>query len=203
MPDLGRGRTRGRGDRGGVLTEAAVLTPVLLLIVFAAFDLGLAYHDFVATSDAVRSAGRSASVLGDNAMADHDVLQDIGEDLEGAIGVDVERVVIWLADGPNDTMPLTCSVALPGAGTTDACNVYGPQHFDDDEDQFGCVATVDAPTPPDRFWCPTDRVTSIEAGSDYLGIQIDAVRPYVTGLFGASTDFSASTIVRLEPEDDE
>ncbi len=176
---------------------------MLLLILFAAFDLGLAYHDFVATSDAVRTAGRTASILGDNAMADHDVLVDLGDDLEASIGAEVQRVVIWLADGPDDTAPTSCRTALPGAGVTGTCNVYGPQHFEQAEDRFGCVATVVAPTPPDRFWCPTDRVTSVATGSDYLGIRVDVDRPYVTGLFGASTSFSASTIVRLEPEDDE
>ena len=48
-------------DRGAVAVEAALVTPVLLLIVVAIVEFGLVYKDQIAATSAVRSGARMAS----------------------------------------------------------------------------------------------------------------------------------------------
>jgi Flp pilus assembly protein TadG len=50
------------GDGGAVAVEAAIITPLLLLIVFGIIDFGLLIKDDVAVTSAVRAVSRTASV---------------------------------------------------------------------------------------------------------------------------------------------
>jgi hypothetical protein len=52
---------RRRGDRGAVAVEAALVTPLLLLLVFGIIEFSLLLRDHVAVSSAVRTGGRIAS----------------------------------------------------------------------------------------------------------------------------------------------
>src|SRR5690349_2782485 len=62
---LGRlGRVRGRAERserGAALVEAALIIPVILLLVFGAIEYGFAFKDAAAVSGAARSGARIAS----------------------------------------------------------------------------------------------------------------------------------------------
>ena len=44
------------------MTELALITPVLLLILFAIVQFGIAFHNYVALTDAVRAGARTAAV---------------------------------------------------------------------------------------------------------------------------------------------
>ncbi len=58
------GRVRGRrvrGERGAALVEAALILPLILLIVFGAIEYGFAFKDASSVSSAARSGGRIAS----------------------------------------------------------------------------------------------------------------------------------------------
>ncbi len=53
-------RTR-RGDRGAVAVEAALVTPLILLLIVGIVELALLMRDDVALTSAVRNGGRTAS----------------------------------------------------------------------------------------------------------------------------------------------
>ena len=44
------------------MTEFALVLPVLVLLLFAIFQLGLAFHNYVTLTDAVRAGARKAAV---------------------------------------------------------------------------------------------------------------------------------------------
>ena len=52
---------RARRERGAVAVEAAIITPLLLLLVFGIIEFSLLMRDHVAVSSAVRAGGRMAS----------------------------------------------------------------------------------------------------------------------------------------------
>src|SRR3954453_23719727 len=56
-----RSRRRGRGQRGAVAVEAALVTPVLIILVFGIIEFALIMRDYVAVSSAVRVGARIAS----------------------------------------------------------------------------------------------------------------------------------------------
>lgn len=57
----GRGGRRAGQERGAVAVEAALVTPLLVLLVFGIIEFSLLLRDHVAVSSAVRTGGRIAS----------------------------------------------------------------------------------------------------------------------------------------------
>ena len=53
---------RARDERGQSMTEFAVVLPVLVLVLFAILQLGIAFNNYLTLTDAVRAGGRTAAV---------------------------------------------------------------------------------------------------------------------------------------------
>ena len=58
-------RPRARRERGAVAVEAALVTPLLLVLIFGIFEVALLMRDHVAVSSSVRVGGRIASASAD------------------------------------------------------------------------------------------------------------------------------------------
>lgn len=56
-----RRRLRARSERGAVVVEAALVTPLLMLLIFGIIEMALLMKDDVAVTSAVRNGGRIAS----------------------------------------------------------------------------------------------------------------------------------------------
>ena len=54
----------GRGERGAVLIEFAIIFPLLVTITFGIVEFSGAYHDSAIAADAARAGGRVGSALG-------------------------------------------------------------------------------------------------------------------------------------------
>jgi Flp pilus assembly protein TadG len=57
-----RSRHRRRGDRGAAAVEFALVTPVLLVMLFGIIDYGIWFADSISARQAVRNAAREGSV---------------------------------------------------------------------------------------------------------------------------------------------
>jgi Flp pilus assembly protein TadG len=63
LPPRGRGAARlGDAERGQATLEFALVLPVLLTVLFAIFELGTAFGDYIEVSAAARDGARAASV---------------------------------------------------------------------------------------------------------------------------------------------
>ncbi len=188
-------RGRGRGDRGTTLIEAAIVTPVFLALIFGVFEYGFVFRNYLTVANATRDAARTATTFGSNDYTDFEILQRIADNGVAMPSEDIERIVIWHATGPDDTVPSSClSSAQSGL-----CNVYEPADLTLAEDQFGCRTDRDL----DRYWCPSDREDSAAAANggppDFVGVQIVYNYSYMTGLFGDQITISEGTVMRIEP----
>lgn len=192
-------RTRLRGQRGAALIEAALVTPAFLIIVFFSLELGLLFRDSLTTDNASRSGARAASTQGNSAEADYFIIRTIEHGLE-AMGLrNLDYVVVFKATGPNDDVPGSCTTASRNG----LCNRYTASDFfvemDDalgrDTGHFRCGGL-------DSAWCPTTRETSLRAGTDFIGVHVQTKHSYVTRLFGSGQPLGATTILRIEPEED-
>ncbi len=190
---------RPRSERGAALLEAALVTPVFILIVFGILEIGLLFRDSLTTDNASREGARAASTRGNESDADYYVLRTIEHGLE-AMGLErLEYVVIFRATGPGATLPGACATASQGG----LCNRYTAADFfaelDDssgnDTGNFRC-GTLDS------SWCPTTRETSLSAGTDFIGIHVQTRHDFVTGMFSGGNDLGETTILRLEPDED-
>ena len=108
-----------RGERGAALVEAAIVTPLLLMLVFGIIEFGFAFKDTLTLANGSRSGARVASAAGTDPSADWFVLQAV----KGATGslANVNEIVVFKATGPNGVVPASCASGTPSGGS---CNVY-------------------------------------------------------------------------------
>lgn len=195
---------RAHGDSGATLLESAIVTPVLLLFIFGIFEFGFAFRDYLAVANSTRDAAREASVAGNVLDADYRMLRAIERGSAALPDGAIERIVVWEASGPTDTVPGGCEGGTPDDGTGgEYCNVYTSADLALPEANFGCqaVSKGDLINSPDRFWCPGDREVSVGAGLDYVGIYIRITHEYITGLFGDDVVFEDQMILKVEPQE--
>jgi hypothetical protein len=189
----------GNDERGAALIEGAIMLPLFFLLLFGLLEFGFAFRDYLTLANGTRDGARTASTAGAQSNADYLTLTGIQEAMDAMPESEIERIVIFKADGPTDTVPTSCAGGTAQSGT-EACNVYTTTSFDLAEDQFDCGGVG---TAPDNFWCPTTRKTATAGANgppDYLGVYIRVHYGYITGLFpGGGLTMDDTTIMRLEP----
>lgn len=181
------------------MVEASITSLVFLMLVFGIMELGLLFRSSLATNNTAREGARVASAGGSDRDADYLVLRSVEHGIK-ALGLEnLDMVVVYRAEGPEDEMDSLCLVASqPGE-----CNHYTKADFFDKKENedgsptglWGCGAAAN-----DDSWCPTDRQTSRSAplGPDYVGIYVQAEHNFMTGFFSDSSTISATTVLRLE-----
>ncbi len=181
---------RARGERGAVIVEIALVLPLLLMLGFGISDMGLAWRDKVTVETAARAGARTGANLGNNPLTDYNVLKTTLSGMSGIPQSNVDEVVVFNADS-SGTVPATCKA---GTSVSGLCNVYLPATFNLASTSFGCNGG------PDTSWCPTNRVVSQAAGTDYLGVYVRAHRTSLTKLItGGQFTLSATAVFRLDP----
>ena len=45
-----------------------------------------------------------------------------------------------------------------------------------------------------------DALTGIHGPPDYVGVYIEIIHPYITGLFGSSITHDKTTVIKIEPQ---
>jgi hypothetical protein len=71
--------SRRRRDRGAALIEAAIIMPVLILVVIVIMEYGLAFKDYLTVSYLSREGARIGAPAGDDLEADCAVLTGLGK----------------------------------------------------------------------------------------------------------------------------
>lgn len=190
---------RSRGDRGAALVEAALVTPIFLLIIFAIFEFGLLFRSYLTTTTASSEAARAASVASGGPTADYLILQSMAHGLAPQDVDNMIRMVVYDATGPDTPVPTRC---LSGP-VTDLCNYYTPPLVDLpylDENGHRTVHWGCGVDSVDKFFCPMDRDTSVEPpGPGYVGVYVETRHQYITGFFGQERILRETTVVRVEP----
>lgn len=192
-------------QRGSTLVEAALVAPVFFMLIFGILEFGFLFKDRLTTDNAARVGARSASVAGAADEADFIILQSVAHGLNTMDPSQINRVIIYKADNPDDPVPPLCLTSGSQSGPVDYCNSYQPAAFAQEfyasdgteNDYFGCVTATSA----DRFWCPGDRDVSLAAPPpDYVGVYVETSHAFITGFFGDGKTLSQTAVVRLEPE---
>jgi hypothetical protein len=192
---------RVRGDRGATLVEASIVTPVLLLFVFAIFEFGFAFRDYLAVANTTRDGAREASVAGNVGDADYRILRAVRRASTALPDGAIDRIIIFKAAGPETSIDEAAyATCRGGTSVVGLCNVYTPTEYALDIAEFACDPTAPLPD-PDRFWCPSDRQVSVTAGLDFVGVYVEVTHDYITGLFGDSITFRDATVLQVEPQD--
>ena len=109
VPRSARRRGRARRDGGAVLVEAAVVLPLLFMLVFGVLEIGSALKSYSGAANAVRAGGRMASVAGNAADADRAILERMARESSGISSGEIEYVVVWHASSTGEQPPVGVS----------------------------------------------------------------------------------------------
>jgi len=184
---------RARGDRGAALVEAALITPVFLLLLFGVFEWSYAFLDRLTVKNTSLAAARVASSEGLNGSADYNILQTAKRSSTAMRSGQVQLVVIYKAASSTASVPAGCLTA----SVTNSCNRYTGADFDRALSQFGCATGA-----ADIAWCPSTRKVAQGGPNgppDYVGVYVQGLHDNVTGLFGKTMTFKSDTVMRIEP----
>jgi hypothetical protein len=181
--EAGQPRSGRRLDsRGAVLVEAALVTPVVILVMMAIVDGGMLMLTLLSTDEVVGDGSRSAIVLRDEEDADARILDAIEPRLTGLRRSQVERIVIYRATGPDADPPTACTTGPVSSSAADECSAYAPADFDKNWGDLDCG------------WCPSDRNEG-----DYIGVWVRLNYDSVTGLMGRAT-MTDRQVRMIEPD---
>jgi hypothetical protein len=192
-------------QRGAILVEAAIITPIVIALVFGMMELGFAYYGRLTIDHMDISGVRSASGGANDVLADFNALKAVKAAETGIPNASVQMVVIYRATSPTDRVPDACKTAsVQNTPTTRGCNRYVANDLTLSSDQFGCVGPPGPANKIDRFWCPTTRKSALLADNgngppDYVGVYVVATHNNLFGLFGKSFTFARDTVMKIEP----
>jgi Flp pilus assembly protein TadG len=194
-----------RRERGAVLVEAALLTPIILLLVFGTMEMGYAFYGKLTVNHMSVAGARAASGGANDVLSDYSTLQAVEDAATGYGDSDISLIVIYRAANTDDRVPNGCLTAsVTNSASVRGCNRYTGASLALASTQFGCVGPPGPTTKIDNFWCPTTRKTALlpDAGNgppDYVGVYVKAVHHNLFGLFGPSFTFTSDTVIKIEP----
>jgi hypothetical protein len=188
---IARRHRHGRGsDRGATLVEAALSSVLVMTVLFGVLEFGLAFKDYLSMASAVRDGARTASTMGNDTLADYDIIQDVIKRMPAVNPNQIQAIVVFKGTSTTSTISTACQTG-PVAGS---CNWYGPTDIIRPSTDF----TGDAPA-PDSYWAPKTRKDSLAGPPDYVGVWVKIYHGGITGLLHMSKSYSDQTIMRIEP----
>jgi len=197
-------RQRFSDDGGAVIVEAALILPLLVMIMAGTFDFGVGFRNRITMQGAVRNAARSAAVLGPDVTADKFALSTLAAGLSGLNSSVLQRAVIFQTSNTG-SISLNCSATLSpsptGAGDISAgakCNVYGLTQMQ----SLGSFVQAGAGCAVgwDKYWCPSTRNNLLTGPPDYLGVYLAVTYTPFTKMFKNSFTLTDKVVVRIEPQ---
>jgi len=184
-----RSPSRDAGNRGSTLIEAAIVLPVILLVVLGTVEIGLAFKDFLTVGAMSRDGARIAALSARDAESDCAVLKGIA-----AIGTqgDIDKI---------DDVQIY--KAAEGTGAQGVTNTWTYNGGDADTCTVPRDPINDGWDPGTTGYPPSSRNTTIGSTSlDIIGVRITLTRSWITGFppFRGSFTVDETTITRVEPE---
>jgi Flp pilus assembly protein TadG len=185
-----RGRKRMFGERGAAAVEAAIVTPVVMALLFGIVELGFVFKDYLAVAGAVRSGVRIASANPRTSTFAQVAANTVAQ-TGGAMNFnDVQQLWVYQVV----KTPLTSNKPI---GFTDFsnCTVCVKFHWD-----TGTNAFVPFPTPN---WPSSSQNACSASGPggppDRIGVYLQLKHYAFTGLIFSSVNISDASILTLEP----
>ena len=195
---LQRFRRRTQGDGGAVAVEAALVTPLILLIVFGIIEFTLLLKDDVAVSSAVRAGARTASAEPRNAS----FLDDTAAQMDRAVAT-LNKAGLSPTVGGELWIYQANAAGYPGSATKINAGGCGSKcvryTWDAGAGKFVTTAaergkwvasTINA--------CPKDPAKN-PSGPDSIGVYLAYRHAFLTGVFGGGLTLSDHSVLNFEP----
>lgn len=190
-------------DGGSVLVEAAIVFPLLAVLMSGLMEFGIAWNNRNNIEAALRTAVRTAAQLGTDKDADKRTLLALDANLGKLKSSTVNKVIIYKSTTANGLVPTNCSSlstnSSSGNGITGSCNVYSQAQMDNAA--FTTQFSGSCSTGWDHWWCPSSRKNKLTDPPDYLGLWISVKYTTLTKLFPGTNNLTITdwVVARLEP----
>ncbi len=178
--------TRRSRERGAAMVEAALVMPILALLVFAAIDGSVFMKSYMSLGHATTNGARADVTKANHPLADYDMLQAVAKTKYGFDTNSIERIVVFKATSFDDAPPTQCMTNNPH-GIPNLCNVYVPADFARASTDFGGDSTWDS----DQSWPAWLREASRSNNPDLVGVAIRGKVSTPIGVFG-KRDFTVT-----------
>jgi hypothetical protein len=171
-----------RGDRGVAAVEAAIVTPVFILLVVGVVEFGLAFKDQLAVTSAVRAGARIASAEPRYANFASDAAAQVAKE-GGAVNMnDVTALWVYKADSTGHP--------IGAGGTFNSCASSCMQ--------FSWDSATGSFVQASGSW-PAASQDACVGEEDSVGVYLQLNHVGVTQLFFNSLGLHSYTVMRLEP----
>lgn len=175
----------GRSERGAAAVEAALVTPLLILLVFGIVEYGMLFKDSLAVTSSIRSAGRMASAEPRLASYAQDAADQVANS-GGALKL-TNTQALWVYKSKVNGFPLGDSTNTFANCT--ACTKFtwnaSTKHFD----QVGTSTWLNTA----QNACPGDPL------HDSVGIYMAINHASITGLIFSTITIKDHVVMDLEP----
>lgn len=169
-----------RDDRGVAAVEAAIITPIFLLLIVGIIEFGLVFKDQLAITSAVRAGARIASAEPRTTTFATDAASQVAREGSAIDMSDVKALWVYQADSSGHP---------EGAGGTfNSCATNCVQFA-----WSGSTFVQSAGS-----WDPTS-VNACEGTQDAVGVYLSFNHPGVTQAIFSSIGLSSYTVMRFEP----
>jgi Flp pilus assembly protein TadG len=177
-------RTRARidaGERGAALVEAAILMPVVLLLVFGAIEFSSLFKDAATLSSSARAGGRTASAEPRNTNMPIDTAAAVSTALSSLPSAGPKELRVYDAT----------SSSSPPSDCTGRCVSF---NWDPGTRSF-------TTSKYDSTWIKNQNVCGSKGEWSRVGVWVKAQHPFATNLFGKGTTktLTSNAIFRVEP----
>ncbi len=187
---------RGR-ERGAVVVEAAIITPLIALLVFGIVEFGLIFKDELTVSSAAGAAARTGAAIPKQPNYQEDMLKELNGRLAGLGLRDGDKVVIYKAEDDGLLKDADSQGEIFDTCENDAdanCTAYT---WNGTTDQWDAGS---ADWEPDEQSACRDDSLDPDKDLDRIGVYLDVTHDYITGFVGSgSRSVTQRSVYSLEP----
>lgn len=169
------------GQRGATLVEAAIVVPLFFLLVFGLIEFGFGFKDWLSLNHSAREGARVSVAAADDIRADQLALEALEKGLVGKMINAIDHVEIANAD--DDAL---VNIYTPNPG--DLCG-WDPCPNPDLNPGFEAFLP----------WPPGNRRV-VPPNVDRIRVSIVFRHDFVTGFIGDDATWTASKVMRIEPQ---
>ncbi len=184
---VGSPRRQGNArERGAVLVEAAIVLPLLIVLVLGIVEYSVAFNKAATVSNASRAGARTASSLPKDAAYSVKAADAVAAALTSLGSSAPQEVWIYKVD------PSTADSPIGSFGSCTDCVGYS---WNASTRLFDTTAPLGG-----NAWTANEQNACVDSSHpDRLGVYVKAKHKYLSGVFGSERVLEARTVVRLEP----
>ena len=168
-----------------MLVEAAIIMPLLLLLVFGIIEYGLLYKDTSTVSAAAASGARTASTQARTSGYEVNAAAAVSGALS-ASGATPQQLIIYRVERNGSNQPVNWSNTQITGCT--ACYKFT---WDTTNKRWN--------TPTGTWLWSAQQACGSTLLTDYVGVWVQARHGMITGMFGSARTITEKTVMPLEP----